>query len=259
MSNTRFLMAQLHETKNIVIEKDNQGTFFQSEQSDDIMIGSFDASSMLYIADPSIINNDLRNPAQHGIIYLPSRFLCVEIQTNNAAAEVFDKEGIQNLFIDMGYTSSEVATKSKGNKTSLNFKFECSMALYSSVANFTNEANSSNTQSSTKFVEFSKLILNFEFHKSSPTNDKMWIAKKVNILCKEYLNSLLLSILEVNYPLVFNKKSRQSCQKHLSCYKNLQTVKVPMTYIFQTLSYATIPNTTTFMAAISGKIKKLPL
>ena len=50
-----------------------------------------------------------------------------------------------------------------------------------------------------------------------------------------------------------------SIQQHLSNYKNLQTLKVPMTYIFKTLSYASIASTTTMMDVLLGKIEKLPL
>ena len=259
MYNTRFLMAQLHETKNIVIKHDIRGTFFDYEESEDFMVGSFDGSSMLYINDASILNNDLRNPAQHGIVYLPSRYLFVEIQTNNTAAEVFDQVNFKNMFENIGYRSLEVVLEPCNSKTSLIFKFECKMALYSSVNNFKAQAQELNTYKSTKFVEFYKLILEFEFQTSTPSNDKMWIQNKVNLLCKEYINSLLVSILEVNYPLVFNKKSRECCAKHLSCYKNLQTIKVPMTYIFKTLSYASISNTTTMIDLLTGKIPSLPL
>lgn len=259
VKDNRFLMAQLHGTKNIYIQNDIQGTYFKSEESDDYMIGSFEASSMLYICDSSILNSQLRNPAQHGIVYIPSRYLLVEIQTNNTAVDGFNQHEFNQMFEDMGYKAMEVTAKTCNKNATLVFKFECTMALHSSINNFQTEANASMSDKPTKFIEFSKLILEFDFQVSNPSASKSWTQSKVSSLCKEYMNSLLVSILEINYPLVFNKKTRSCCQQHLSSYKNLQTLKVPMAYIFKTLSYASIASTTTMMDILMGKIEKLPL
>ncbi|KAL6934619.1 hypothetical protein ACO0OL_003162 [Hanseniaspora opuntiae] len=259
VKDNRYLMTQLHDTKNIYIQSDIKGTYFKSEESDDYMIGSFDASSMLYICDSSILNSQLRSPAQHGIVYIPSRYLFVEIQTNNTAVDAFNQDQFKQMFEDMGYKAMEVIVKSCNKTATLVFKLECTMALYSSINSFQTEANASMSNKPIKFIEYSKLILEFDFQVSNPSVSKSWIHGKVNGLCKEYINSLLVSILEINYPLVFNKKTRNCCQQHLSSYKNLQTLKVPMTYIFKTLSYASIASTTTMMDVLLGKIEKLPL
>ncbi|SGZ38730.1 uncharacterized protein HGUI_00930 [Hanseniaspora guilliermondii] len=259
VKNNRYLMAQLHDTKNIYIKNDIKGTYINSEENDDYMIGSFDGSSMLYICDSSILNSHLKNPAQYGIVYVPSRYLFIEIQTNNTAAVIFNQHEFKEMFENMGYKTMEIIVKPCNKNSTLIFQFECTMALYSNINNFQTEANASMSNKPTKFIEYSKLILEFEFQVSNPSASRSWIEKRVNSLCKEYINSLLVSILEVNYPLVFNKKTRSCCQRHLSSYKNLQTIKVPMTYIFKTLSYASIASTTTMMDILVGKIERLPL
>lgn len=259
VKDNRYLMAQLHGTKHIYIQNDIQGTYFKSEESDDYMIGSFGASSMLYICSISILNSQLRNPAHHGIVYIPSRYLFVEIQTNNTAVDAFNQHEFNDMFEDMGYKAMDMTVEACDQNATMVFKFECTMALYSSINNFQTEAKASMSDNPTKFIEFSKLILEFDFQVSNPAVSKSWTQSKVNSLCKEYINSLLVSILEVNYPLVFNKKTRSCCQQHLLSYKNLQTLGVPMNYIFKTLSYASIASTTTMMDILLGKIEKLPL
>ncbi|KAL6931691.1 hypothetical protein ACO0R3_003156 [Hanseniaspora guilliermondii] len=210
VKNNRYLMAQLHDTKNIYIKNDIKGTYINSEENDDYMIGSFDGSSMLYICDSSILNSHLKNPAQYGIVYVPSRYLFIEIQTNNTAAVIFNQHEFKEMFENMGYKTMEIIVKPCNKNSTLIFQFECTMALYSNINNFQTEANASMSNKPTKFIEYSKLILEFEFQVSNPSASRSWIEKRVNSLCKEYINSLLVSILEVNYPLLQKPANNQS-------------------------------------------------
>lgn len=253
MSCSRHVLARLHPPKKFLYTTPEKT--IPPNTDSQCLLSEFKSGVIIYINQLETLNSHLRQPHKHRLIYIPARYLKVKIATETWALNILNFEPLLDYFNVVDYNLIETDT----TKNSKSFKFECKMNLSSNIANFQQQTANIDPYKQVTFIEVTDLKIDALFEASTAAQHDKWLFDGINQLFSNYINSLLISILEPNYPIVFNGETRSLLNKHILTIPHLTTIKVPISFIFKTLSFDTIIATTSFSKLLKLKMKKMPI
>lgn len=253
MSSSRHVLIRLHTPKKFLFTSP-ENTKVPSKDSQ-CLLSEFKTGVIMYINQLQTLNSHFRQPQKHRLIYIPTRYLTVSIVSEKWALNILSFEPLLEYFRAIDYTLIETDI----TENSKIFKFECQMNLSSNIANFQQQTANIDPYKQVTFIEVTDLKINAVFEASMNSIHDKWVFHGINQLFSNYINSLLISILEPNYPIVFNGETRSLLNKHILTIPHLTTIKVPISFIFKTLSFDTLINTTSFSKLLKLKMKKMPI
>lgn len=255
MSNSRHVLVHLHPQKNFMFNNSDTN----DSENEQILLTECRSSVILYMNQLETLNSHFREPKKHNLIYIPARHLTVNVTSDKKAIDIIVFTPLLEYFKAIGYNLISQINDGIDND-SKSFKFECMMSLSSNLSNFHQQTANIDPYKQVNFIEVTDLKIDILFEASIDKNiNNSWLSNGINELFSNYINSLLISLLEPNYPIVFDKGTRVLLKKHISTIPHLTTIKVPMSFIFKTLSFETMVPTTTFSKLLNMKIKQLPI
>ncbi|KAL6927906.1 hypothetical protein ACO0SA_004529 [Hanseniaspora valbyensis] len=255
MSNSRHVLIHLHPPKKFMFNNSDTN----DSENKQIILAECRSSVILYMNQLKTLNSHFREPKKHNLIYIPARHFTVNVTSDKKAINMIVFTPLIEYFKNIGYNL--IAQMNDGiDNDSKSFKFECMMNLSSNLSNFHQQTANIDSYRHVTFIEVTDLKIDILFEATVDKNfNNTWLSNGINELFRNYINSLLISLLEPNYPIIFDKGTRVLLKKHISTIPHLTTIKIPMSFIFKTLSFETIVPTTTFSKLLNIKIKKLPI
>ncbi|XBW36627.1 hypothetical protein QEN19_002199 [Hanseniaspora menglaensis] len=255
MSTFRHLLVTLHSKKSFSFQK----RVINAKSCVPDVLSDFTSSIILYIDQLRTQNSEFRTPKKHNIIYIPSRYLSVYVFSNTSAINSINFFGLESYFLSMGYNKINFNNFKNVDKYCMCLTFECQMNLSANINTFKKQTEEIDSHKQLKFVELSDLKINMSLNFLQKECPRYYLEEGINELFSNYINSLIISILEPNYPIVFNKETRELLQLHISSIPHLTSLQIPISFIFKILSFDSMHETTSFTKLLNGKCQNLPV